>query len=75
MLGEGEIDSRAAFVMRFIDSTSRYDYKRAHSLQIPRVYFDYSGPTKLHLEVCKEDGDLIVDSPCFKNKSSRLLII
>lgn len=75
MLGEGELDSRSAFVMRFIDSTSKYDYARAHSLEIPRVYFDYSGPTKLHLEVCKEDGELIIDSDLFKNKLSRLLTV
>ncbi|PJF03315.1 hypothetical protein [Acinetobacter seifertii] len=64
-LDEGILDCRDAFSLRFIDANSRYDLKRAHSIEIPRNYYGYEGPTKFHLEICKEDGSLIVDSKYF----------
>jgi hypothetical protein len=67
MLGEGEIASRSAFVMRFVCSDSKYDKKRAQDLEIPRKHFNYSGPTSFHLDVCKSDGDLIKNSHLFKD--------
>lgn len=75
MLEEGPLDVRAAFVMRFVCETSQYDRKRAHSLEIPRKYFGYSGPTKFHLEVCEKDGDLIKDSPLFPDRNKRMVTL
>lgn len=74
VLEEGSIDSRKAFVMRFVGSESKYDKKRAHDLEIPRKHFNYAGPTSLHLDVCKNDGDLIAESPIFSDDiETRLL--
>jgi hypothetical protein len=64
-LEEGPIDTRDAFSLRFICEESRYDYQRAHDIEIPRNYYKYAGPTKFHLDICKEDGELIVSSPFF----------
>jgi hypothetical protein len=64
-LGEGELDTRDAFSLRFIAEDSRYDLARAKSIEIPRDHYGYAGPTKFHLEICKEDGSKIVDSPYF----------
>lgn len=66
-LEDGPLEFRDAFSLRFICETSVYDWARAHSIEIPRNYFKYPGPTKFHLEVCKNDGDRIVDSPFFDN--------
>ena len=71
MLEDGEMDSRDAFSLRFICETSRYDYRRAHMIEIPRNYYGYPGPTKFHLDICKQDGDLIVDSPFFHDREAR----
>lgn len=73
MLEDGPLEVRAAFVMRFVCETSQYDYKRAHNLEIPRKYFGYAGPTKFHLEVCENDGDLIRNSPLFPDREKRMV--
>jgi hypothetical protein len=74
ILDEGEIDSRAAFVMRFVCADSKYDKRRAENLEIPRKYFNYSGPTRFHLDVCENDGDLIAESNLFlDDKDVRIL--
>jgi hypothetical protein len=65
LLEEGPLDVRDAFSFRFIAEESRYDWTRAHDIEIPRDYFKYAGPTKFHLEICKEDGELIVESEFF----------
>jgi hypothetical protein len=66
MLGAGPLESRDAFSLRFIAASSRYDRQRAHDIETPRNYFNYPGPTKFHINVCKNDQDLIVDSPFFE---------
>lgn len=71
MLGEGELDSRTAFVMRFICKESTYDLARANALEIPRKYFEYPGPTKFHLVVAEKEGDRLVDSEIFSGQSYR----
>jgi hypothetical protein len=70
-LDEGELEARDAFSLRFIGESSRYDYHRAHMIEIPRNYYGYQGPTKFHLDICKQDGDLIVDSPFFHDREAR----
>lgn len=73
-LGEGELQSRDAFSLRFIADDSRYDLARARSIEIPRDHYGYAGPTKFHLEICKEDGSRIVDSPYFDADRERRFI-
>ncbi len=73
-LGEGPIPMRRAFALRFICETSRYDRARAMSLEVPRVYFGYEGPTRFHLDVCRFDGDRIVDSPLFNGDRVKRLL-
>lgn len=75
MLGDGALNSRTAFVMRFFCSDSTYDKKRAHDLEIPRSYFCYDGPTKFHLAVCNNDGDKLIDSEIFKGQEYRNLTL
>ena len=72
-LEEGKLESRGAFVMRFISQSSSYDLKRALSLDFPRKLFDYSGCTTFHLDVCQNDGDIISTSKYFSESNSRLL--
>ncbi|MBA3486523.1 MAG: SDR family oxidoreductase, partial [Lysobacter sp.] len=72
-LEDGPMESRDAFSFRFIDEDSRYDHHRAHMIEIPRNYFNYPGPTKFHLDICKEDGELIIDSPFFHDRERRRL--
>jgi hypothetical protein len=74
MLDDGELETRDAFSLRFICETSRYDYHRAHMIEIPRNYYGYPGPTKFHLDICKQDGELIVDSPFFHDREARYVV-
>lgn len=64
-LEDGPLEVRDAFSLRFIDEDSTYDHHRAHMIEIPRNYYGYAGPTKFHLEICKNDGERIIDSPFF----------
>lgn len=73
MLEDGELSSRAAFVMRFFCDQSTYDKKRAEDLEIPRNYFKYSWPTKFHMLVGKQKGELLADSPLFWGQEYRKL--
>ncbi|MBZ6861461.1 phytanoyl-CoA dioxygenase family protein [Klebsiella michiganensis] len=71
MLGEGDIESRAAFVMRFFCQESTYDAERAKALEIPRHFFKYAGPTKFHLEVATVEGERLSDSALFADQPYR----
>lgn len=73
-LEEGPLETRDAFSLRFIADTSRYDYRRAHDIEIPRDYFNYSGPTKFHLDICKRDGERIIDSSFFDEDREKRFI-
>ncbi|CCD29635.1 putative JamE [Candidatus Glomeribacter gigasporarum BEG34] len=72
-LGEGNLESRIIFSMRFIGTDSTYDKKRATSIEISRQHFNYSGPTKLHLDVAKNEGERIIESPYFHHPEKRLI--
>jgi len=50
----------------FVCSESKYDKKRALNREVPREHFKYKGPTRFHLDVYKEDGELIKSSILFK---------
>lgn len=74
VLHEGEKETRDAFTLRFISENSRYDKKRSRDVEIPRNYYGYEGPTKFHLDVCKEDGELIIDSELFDSDREKRLV-
>ena len=71
---EGELDSRPALAIRFTDAEARYDKKRAMDLEVPRKFWNYAGPTSIHLTVASEDGTLMKDSPLFKENLNQRLI-
>lgn len=73
-LGDGPIEVRDAFSLRFIAESSRYDKGRAEMIEIPRNYYGYEGPTKFHLEVCDEDEQLIVESKYFDSDREKRFI-
>ena len=71
---EGELQSRPALAIRFTDAEARYDKKRALDLEVPRKFWNYAGPTSIHLTVANEDGTLMKDSPLFsENLKNRLI--
>lgn len=72
-LGEGPLDSRAAFVMRFVDIEARYDHARAQALEFPRRYFGHAPKSEFHLNVCRHDGEKIADSTYFVGDHPRVL--
>ncbi len=72
-LYDGDIENRLAFAMRFISQSSTYDLKRALSLDLPRKLFDYEGCTTFHLDVCREDGEVISESNYFNDSDHRKL--
>lgn len=74
VLRDGPLETRDAFTLRFISETSRYDKKRSRDVEIPRNYYGYEGPTKFHLDVCKDDGELIIDSQLFDSDREKRVI-
>jgi len=73
-LNDGEIESRPALAIRFTDVNAQYDKQRAENLEIPRKYWNYAGPTSLHLEIGKEDGDLMKDSSMFQDDLNKRIV-
>ena len=80
-LGEGELDRRAAYVMRFVDAASRYDLNRAQTLEFPAEQygegpFGYKPVTRQHIEIAEAgaaDGDLLSECAYFSDRDRRLL--
>ncbi|WP_315708469.1 hypothetical protein [Brenneria uluponensis] len=70
---EGEIATRTAFVMRFIDIDSRYDETRSRGLDFSMIYFGHPPSSDFHTKVSENDGDLIRESKLFKDGNSRIL--
>ena len=60
--------------IRFTDVNAQYDKQRAENLEIPRKYWNYAGPTSLHLKIGKEDGDLMKDSSMFQDDLNKKII-
>jgi len=73
-LTDGKLDSRPALAIRFTDAEARYDKKRAMDLEVPRKFWNYTGPTSIHLTVASENGTLMKDSPLFKENLNQRLI-
>lgn len=72
-LGEGPLDSRTAFVMRFIDTGTRYDFNRVEDQEFFKDYLGVSGSTNFNREICREDGALLIDSPWFSDREARVI--
>ncbi|MDE0393220.1 MAG: hypothetical protein OYK82_00430 [Gammaproteobacteria bacterium] len=78
MLGEGELDRRAAYVMRFVGADSRYDLSRARTLEFPtEQYPSVAKPvTRLHIEIAEagaEHGDLLAECAYFDDRERRTI--
>ena len=81
MLGEGELPRRAAYVLRFVDATSRYDLHRARILEFPaeqygKGIFPYKPITRQHIEIAEagaEHGDLLAECAYFTDRDRRLI--
>lgn len=81
MLDDGELSRRAAYVLRFVDATSRYDLHRAQSLEFPseqygKGLFPYKPVTRQHIEIAEagaEDGDRLSQCAYFSDRDRRLI--
>lgn len=81
MLGEGELSRRAAYVLRFVDATSRYDLNRARCLEFPseqygKGLFPYKPHTRRHIEISEagaKDGDRLSQCAYFGDRDRRLV--
>lgn len=81
MLGEGELDRRAAYVMRFIDAGSHYDLQRAQALEFPveqygKGFLPYKPITRQHIEIAEAGtahGDLLAQCAYFSHHDRRLV--
>ncbi len=75
--GDGPLPQRSAFVLRFVETTSHYDLKRAQLLEFPaRTYPSYQPVVRHHIEIAEaggNDGDLLVDCEYFDNPGRRTL--
>lgn len=70
-LGDGPLGKRDAFVMRFVDTQSRYDRQRALNIDFPVQQFGYKPYTRSHMEVGRNDGDVLAESAYFDHKAER----
>ncbi len=81
MLGEGDLPSRAAHVMRLVDAGSRYDLNRAKILEFPaerygKGFFPFKPLTRQHIEIAEagaENDDLLSECAYFKDKERRMI--
>ena len=70
-LEEGELERRAAFVMRFVEEGSHYDRQRAENLEYPTNKYGHKQFTRSHMEIDLPDGGVLSDSPYFDNPVKR----
>lgn len=73
-LTAGPIETRGAFSMRFMDADSRYDLRRARSLQPFQEELHYDHQTAYSLNICSEHGELLVNSPLFEGTRERRVL-
>ncbi len=74
LLTEGPINTRRAFVMRFIAADSTYDLDRVQKLKPFIDILNYDSYSTFALNVCQQEGELIIDSPLFKSTKAQRLI-
>ena len=78
---EGELVRRAAYVLRFVDATSRYDLERARMLDFPmeqygKGFFAYKPVTRQHMDIANAGaahGDLLADCAYFDSRDRRII--
>ncbi|MXY24974.1 MAG: hypothetical protein F4Y45_10690 [Acidobacteria bacterium] len=81
MLDDGALSRRAAYVLRFVDATSRYDLHRARTLefhvdQYGTGLFARKPVTRQHIEIAEagvEHGDLLAECAYFSDRGRRLV--
>ena len=81
MLGEGTLPRRAAYVMRFVDAGSHYDFDRARNLEFPvekygKRFIPYKPFTRQHIEIAEagaRDGDVLAECAYFDNRDRRTI--
>jgi hypothetical protein len=64
-LGEGPLDSRLAYALRFSSVSTRYDKHRVEALAFPRLTFNYDVGSQFNENVGSDDGDEVYQSPYF----------
>ena len=74
-LEDGEINSRLAFALRFVDVNCKYDLNRALLLEYPKENFNYGGSSNFNIDVCKKDGEKLIDSWMFTDTLKERSII
>jgi hypothetical protein len=73
MLDEGELESRMAFVMRFIDLNARYNKKGADDIEYPSKVLNYKASSSFHVDIYDSKSDIISESEYFKNTKKRII--
>lgn len=81
MLGEGNLERRAAYVLRMVDARSRYDLGRARMLEFPVEHYSeglipYKPATRQHIEIAEagaEHGDLLAQCAFFSDRDRRMI--
>lgn len=75
-LEAGDLTRRAAFVLRFVDLGSHYDFERAHMMDYG--YRTYGTTiTRQHIEIAEagaQHGDLLAECEYFDNRERRTLV-
>ncbi len=64
-LGDGPLDSRLAYALRFCSVSARYDKRRVEALAFPRVTFNYDVGSAFNESVGSDDSDEVYQSPYF----------
>jgi len=70
---EGEIQSRIALALRFIEIDSTYDYNRVYNQEFLKNAFNYSGSSNFSKDLNLKHNELITQSSLFKNLSQRII--
>ena len=70
---EGEINSRVALALRFIEIDSTYDYNRVYNQEFLKEMFNYSGSSNFSKELNLKNNEPILKSSLFKNLSQRII--
>ena len=80
-LGDGDLERRAAYVLRFVDANSRYDLDRARALEFPvqqynKGIFPYKAATRQHIEIAEagaQHGDPLAECAFFDERDRRMI--
>ncbi|MGB0524651.1 MAG: hypothetical protein ACPGJS_16880 [Flammeovirgaceae bacterium] len=70
---DGPMEHRLAYVMRFIDSESKYDQARVDNIEATRIHHGNSPDRYFYHKLNLKDGDLIRESDYFENVEERLI--